>query len=406
MAFIEPTKFHWATSPDGKREKQPMRDTKWRARFRDPRGRARSKVFDRKADAARYLERVGSNIQAGAFSDPALQRTTFDEWADDWLAGLDVRPTTLRGYRQALDRIRPEFDDRRVGTLDRAAVRQFVAKLRRDGYAPKTIRATVSVLKGILDLAVEARALLENPATRHRVGTTRQSEPLFFTPEQVARLAEHTEPPFDVFVLLDAYTGLRPSEVCGLRVRRLDLMRGRVEVAEVINDVNGKAIPGPTKTYAKRRVPIPPSVRDLVARHLEWRKAQLGRDLRPDDYVFAAPKGGLLRVAVARRFIRRGLEDAGLPSEFRTYDLRHTCASILIAAGAHPRAIMERLGHSSVTTTLDVYGHLFPALEAELTQQLDDMCRQSMDMAEDDDQTDVIDLPHREEPPDASSTSL
>lgn len=405
MASIEPTKFVWTTGPDGERQKKPARETKWRARFRDPRGRARSKVFDRKADAARYLERVGSNIQAGAFSDPALQRTTFEEWAEEWLAGLDVRPTTLRGYRQALDRIRPEFEGRRVGTLDRATVRRFVAKLRRDGYSPKTIRATVSVLKTILDLAVEARALLENPATRQRVGTARQAEPLFFTPEQISRLAEHTEAPFDVFVLLDAYTGLRPSEVCGLRVRRLDLMRGRVEVAEVINDVNGKAMPGPTKTCAKRRVPMPPSVRDLVARHLEWRKEQLGRDLRPDDYVFAAPKGGLLRVAVARKLIRRGLEAAGLPVEFRTYDLRHSCASMLIAAGAHPRAIMERLGHSSITTTLDVYGHLFPALEADLTERLEDMYRLSRDVSREARQSRVIELPDRGEPPEATPAS-
>lgn len=402
MASIEPTKFQWTTGRNGRRQKRPTRNTKWRARYRDPQGRSRSKVFERKADATRFLERVGSTIQSGVFADPALQRTPFEQWADEWLAGLDVRPTTLRGYRQALDRIHPDFDRRRIGTVDRAVVRQFVGRLRRDGNAPKTIRATVSVLKSVLDLAVEARALLENPATGLRVGATRKTEPLFFTPEQVAHLADQSAAPFDVFVLFDAYTGLRPSEVCGLRVRRLDLVRGHVEVAEVINDVNGKPIPGPTKTYAKRRAPIPPSILDLMARHLEWRTRQLGRALRPDDYVFAAPNGGLLRVAVARKFIRRGLQAAGLPVEFRTYDLRHTCASMLIAAGAHPRAIMERLGHTSITTTLDVYGHLFPALEADLTERLEEMYHRSTDAALNAIPDRVIELPDREVPGDAT----
>lgn len=373
MASIEPTKFHSTTAPDGTVSRTLARDTRWRARYRDPSGRSRSKVFTRKTDAARFLERVGTDIQSGHFADPSLQRTTFDEWAAEWFAGLDVRPTTLRGYRQALDRLRPHFQGRRVGTIDRAGVRRFVAALKQAGYAPKTVRSTVSVLKMILDLAVDARAILDNPATGHRVGNARQAEPLFFTPDQVSLLAEHTQAPYDTFVLFDAYTGLRPSEVCGLKVRRLDLMRGSVEVAEVINDVDGRAVPGPTKTYSKRRVPMPRSVRDLIARHLDWRMGQLGRGIGPDDYVFAAPQGGLLRVAVARKFVRRGLEAAGLPTQFRTYDLRHTCASMLIAAGAHPRAIMERLGHSSITTTLDVYGHLFPALEAEVTDRLDAM---------------------------------
>lgn len=373
MASIDPVTFRWEYKTDGTREKRPERGTKWKARYRDPRGRSRSKVFDRKIDADRFLERKGSEIQAGLFCDPALQRTRFEEWADEWLAGLAVQETTRRGYRQARERLAPHFDGRKIGMIDRSTVRQFVRHLRDKGYAPKTVRATVSALKLILDLAVEGRAISENPAANLRLGKSRRHEPLFFNPEQIQRLVAHTDPPFDKFALFDAYTGLRPSEVCGVKVKSLDLMRGRVRVAEVVNDVNGKAIPGPTKTYAVRTVPIPASVCAAMAEHLEWRKQQLGRDLLPDDYVFAAKKGGVLRVAKVRIALVRGLKAAGLPPEFRTYDLRHTCASLLIAASAHPRAIMERLGHSSITTTLDLYGHLFPELEAELTDRLDQM---------------------------------
>ena len=64
-----------------------------------------------------------------------------------------------------------------------------------------------------------------------------------------------------------------------------------------------------------------------------------------------------------------------MPEDFRTYDLRHTCASLMIAAGAHPRALMERLGHKDIKTTLNVYGHLLPELQEELSDRLDTIYR-------------------------------
>lgn len=72
-----------------------------------------------------------------------------------------------------------------------------------------------------------------------------------------------------------------------------------------------------------------------------------------------------------RRHFKPAVTRVGLPPDLRFHDLRHTYIALLIAQGAHPRSVMERAGHSSITVTLGTYGHLFPGLEADLTDKLD-----------------------------------
>jgi integrase len=87
------------------------------------------------------------------------------------------------------------------------------------------------------------------------------------------------------------------------------------------------------------------------------------------------PADGLNRDSFRKWAMIPALRDAGLPEAVRTHDLRHTCASLLIQLGAHPKAIQERLGHSDISVTLNLYGHLFPSLEEHLTDALDDLWR-------------------------------
>jgi integrase len=91
-----------------------------------------------------------------------------------------------------------------------------------------------------------------------------------------------------------------------------------------------------------------------------------------DELVFTAPDGGPLRHSrFMARVFRPAVAAAGLDTGLRFHDLRHTCAALLIAQGAHPRAIKERLGHSTITVTMDTYGHLLPSIDDELSAGLD-----------------------------------
>ena len=101
--------------------------------------------------------------------------------------------------------------------------------------------------------------------------------------------------------------------------------------------------------------------------------------------MFTSPEGDVLN---HKNFYRRTSSPpsraAGLPDRTRFHDLRHTCAALCIALGAHPKAIQERLGHSSITVTLDRYGHLFPKLDETLTGRLDEMQRLAVPPSEGD----------------------
>lgn len=113
---------------------------------------------------------------------------------------------------------------------------------------------------------------------------------------------------------------------------------------------------------------------------LTLRAQERGRLPSPDDYVFTAPRGGpLRRDLLLKRFLRPAAEAAGLPAGLRVHDLRHTSVSLLIELGAHPKVIQERLGHSSISVTMDIYGHLFPSLAEALTERLDDVFREARD---------------------------
>ena len=364
---------------------KPARNTRWKARYRDPRGRQRSKSFDRKSDAERFLASVVTDIGRGDWIDPRRGRETFGEWADAWWATtVHLRASTRRGYATALNaRVRPHFDRTPIGSIDRPAVKEFVAELKARGLASKTIANTALVLRLVLQEAVEAGSLCENTATNLRLPKARRQEPKFLTADEVNALVSATRAPYGFLILFAAYTGLRPSELCGLRVSKLDLLRRRVEVSETLMQINGETVIGPTKSDAVRNVPVPAFLRDAAGEYLALRRHQLGRPLAPADLVFPpiTTKNGVARTeflyaeSLRRYILKPALAAAGLPSDFRTHDLRHTCASLLISLGAHPKAIMERLGHSDITVTLNVYGHLFPSLEEQLTDGLDELYR-------------------------------
>jgi integrase len=164
-----------------------------------------------------------------------------------------------------------------------------------------------------------------------------------------------------------AYGGLRWGEVAALRRSRCHLLRSRLEVVESVAEVGGRLYLGETKTYQRRTVVIPAFLRDLLAEHLG---SQVSRD--PDAFVFSGATGSLLRNSNFRRRVwRPAVRTLGLPRDLRIHDLRHTCAALLIAQGAHPEAIQAQLGHSSIQVTLDLYGHLFPDDVDRLAGQLD-----------------------------------
>jgi integrase len=352
-------------------EKEPSGH--WRARYRDLNGRSRSQTFEKRAQAQRFLDSAKADMARGDWVDPINRRTRFDEWAAAWEESLvRVAPTTARRYRQILHgHVLPYFGGRAVASIDYQDVESFITSEFRRGLAAKSVRHSVSVLALVLRGAVRARVLRDNPASAHDISVRRQAGRALPIAD-LLRVAEHAREPYGAAVLLLVYTGVRPAEMAGLRVGRLDLARGLVHVAETLTDVGGRVVTGPTKTDRQRLIPLPRVVVDALAEHLAHRRAGLGRDLAPDDYVFTALRGGPLNTRKFRSLVvRPALVAAGLPESFRTYDFRHSHASDLIDMGASAVAVQERLGHADIATTLRNYGHVFPGTGERLAAQLD-----------------------------------
>lgn len=276
-----------------------------------------------------------------------------------------LKEKTLIGYETNLRlHILPVIGDLEIGQLDKTAVKALVGGLTADGKGAGTVRNVKNTLSGLCEFAADAGAIKSNPCQGVKTPKPPADEMRFLTAEEVAGLADAIDQRWRTLVIFAAYAGLRAGEISALRVGRLDLMRGKVHVVESAAEVHGRLVIGPTKTYENRTVSLPPFLRDMLAEHLSSRADD------PDSFVFQSPEGGQIRHSSwSRRFFAPATREAGLDG-FRFHDLRHTCAALLISLGAHPRAIMERLGHSSITVCLDRYGHLFPSLDEALTEGL------------------------------------
>jgi integrase len=201
----------------------------------------------------------------------------------------------------------------------------------------------------------------------------------FLDAEQVEWLAAAVDGRYRPLVLFAAYTGLRPCELVALRVGRLDLLRCTARVVEAAVEVS-RLEWGPVKTHEARTVRMPRSVAEEVGASLA------GRPHDREALVFAAPMGGpLSRADFVRCYFKpavrtaneamtklaKGQRPTPLPDGLRFYDLRHTCASLLIAQGASVKAVQAQLGHATASITLDTYGHLFPSEMETLADRLE-----------------------------------
>ncbi len=199
------------------------------------------------------------------------------------------------------------------------------------------------------------------------VAVERQHEQRFLFPGEVETLAGAGQPRYRALVLVGAYGGLRFGELAALRRSRVDILRGRVTVAETLVDVGNELSFGPPKTRsALRTVPLPRLVVAALDDHLSRFTAAGG-----DALVFTGGQGGPLRRSRFRaRHWVPATRAAGLAG-LRFHDLRHTFVALTIAAGADPKRVSVRAGHSSVAFTLDRYGHLYESDEDDLTMRLD-----------------------------------
>lgn len=335
---------------------------RWLGRYRGPDGKERTKTFATKGEALAWGQAQESRIRSLDWTDPARSRITVGEWTDEWLRTLNIKPKTRAGYDSLLKTcVLPRWGGVRLDKVSAADVRGWVANMVSVSgrpLSPSRVRQAYRLLSAILDLAVEDGRLPKNPAkpttgSRNMLPRLPKNRThVYLSHDQLNSLATHAGE-YRALILVLGYGGLRWGEASALRVCDVDMLRSRLSVSRAVSEVNGVLVYGSPKSHATRVVPLPAFVRS----ELEPWAAGKG----PDDLLFTSPNGTALRVANFRRnAFDRAVRAAGI-HKLRPHDLRHTAASLAIAAGANVKAVQRMLGHASASMTLDTYADLFDA---------------------------------------------
>ena len=293
---------------------------------------------------------------------------TLESWSKEYLGfSVHLKPKTRLGYESLLKtRILPTFGALPLDAIDGLAIRRWIAEMHAEGLSASRIQQGYRLLSQMLTSAIDCGLLDRNPCGRVRIPRGVRLEMSCLTADEVERLADAVPARYRTLIHVLAYGGLRWGEATALRRYRCDLENGRLIIAESLADVNGHAIFGDTKTHGVRKTRIPDFLVEEFRAHLET------VDAAPDVLLFTAPKGGPLHIANFRRRVWwPALEAAGLAHSVRIHDMRHTCASLLIRQGVHPKAIQHHLGHASIQITMDRYSHLLPDQFDDLASKLD-----------------------------------
>jgi integrase len=337
-------------------------------------------------DAERVQAQLINAVDTGAYTDS--RQGTVADYLERWLrdyAAQTVAPRTFEGYRGVVrTRIVPSLGSIRLGQLRPAhivaAERAWLEGGRmRDGgpLAPRSVVQTHRILREALQQAVKWQMLTVNPADAVSPPRVPHGEMHAFDAAQTARFLQaigRTE--FGPLFTTAVYSGLRLGELRGLRWHDVDLDRGALSIQQTLHRLEAGLVFAPTKTHrSRRRVAIPGALVEVLRRHrADQTRARLlaGPSWQETDLVFADALGGPISDNRLRAAFQAAIRTADVP-RIRIHDLRHTMATLMLAAGEHPKVVSERLGHATVGITLDTYSHVLPGLQAAAAERLADV---------------------------------
>jgi len=350
----------------------------WVVTYADRSGVRRSKNFDRKKDAENFADTVSVSVRAGLHV-PDSQSVTLAEAGKLWLdscelAGLER--ATLVDYRRHLElHIVPLIGAMKLSQLTAPAIRAFADTLHRNGTSPAMGRKLRVSLSAILTDALERGLVAQNiikgmrkqrrghEAARHKgklkVGIDIPA------PNEIRAIIAHLKGRWRPLFLTAIFTGLRASELRGLRWCDVDLERGELHVRQRADRY--RVIGRPKSESAERSVPLPPMVVNSLREH------RLARPKGEQDLVFANDAGNVYdHASIIKRgliplMVKAGIVDANGKAKYTgLHSLRHFFASWCINRKVDgglelpPKMVQERMGHATIAMTMDTYGHLFP----------------------------------------------
>ena len=332
-------------------------------------------------DVADRLRKIQGDVAEGR---PVIdERLTMAEYLNRWLyevAKQRTRPMTWRGYEQLVRvHILPSLGRVRLAKLTPQHVHSLVNQKVREGrLSPRTIQYMHSVLRAALNQAVRWQMVHYNAAAMVSPPRGARREAMALSPEEARRLldaarGDRLEALYSVALAL----GLRQGEALGLKWGDIDLDSGMLRVRRASQRIPHQGTQlVETKTARSRRTLImPPIVISALRAHRArqvMERLAAGERWADLDLVFPSKRGTLADGPNITHRFHRLLKRAELPA-MRFHDLRHACASLLLVQGVHPRVVMETLGHSQISLTMNTYSHVLPAMQREAAARLDEL---------------------------------
>lgn len=369
----------------------------YRAKWRDPSGRQRSKNFTTKREARDFLASIRTSTTNGTYVDPQAGRVRFAEHAAAWLASRSGEATSrARDESMMRTHVIPQWGDWQLAKIDHLSVQSWVSELARR-RSPATVAEALRLTSGVLRSAVRNRLIPFNPCedvTMPRRRKQDHDDRVITRDQLTSELLPVVPERYRLFVATTAWTGLRWGEAVGLQSDALDLAAGTLRVIRTVVEVGGNTDykPYPKTGAGRRTVPLPrwlvPQLREHVAgyglgeRGLVFPNA-VGKPLRRTLFRSRIWRPSLVRAGLlgsvsktgSREFTGRWTGDDGRTGSLtrstyaaavkavaaaagtglRFHDLRHSYATWLVDDGVPPNMVQRVMGHESVTTTLQLY---------------------------------------------------
>ncbi len=323
------------------------------------------------AEAKNWRADAQAQLEKGTLGPRS--KATLTHAANEWLDGAKsgairnrsgdrYKPSALRGYERVLEgRVLPALGRRRLSDIRLRDVQGFVGDLMAKGLDASTIRNALMPLRAIYRRALASGEVTFNPVNGVELPAVRGKRDRIADPTEATKLIDAV-PIRDRTVWATAmYAGLRLGELKALKWENVDLASGVIKVRHSWDPIAGEI--EPKSNAGKRSVPIPAVLRDELVEHGMRECHNKGR-------VFRSPTGKPFHDSELGRRAKAAWKDAGL-KPITLHSCRHTFASMMIAAGVNAKALSSYLGHTSITVTLDRYGHLMPGKEDEAAELMD-----------------------------------
>jgi integrase len=332
------------------------------------------KTFRDLSEARAWRQQSQIAIRNGLLRSPS--HTTLSQAAQEWLeaaeaglvrtrSGEAYKPSAVRAYRQALNhRALPHLGSKRLTTITQLMLQDFADQLSAQGLSPSSVRNTLLPLRAIFRRAHQRGEVAINPTHKLALPAVRGHRDRIAAPTELAPLLDALQPAERAIYATALYAGLRAGELQALQWDDIDLQTNLIHVHRNWDRQHGFV--APKSRAGTRRVPITPSLRRELINH------RLHQGAGGKGFVFPSTRnpGKPFNPSSLNLNTKKAWKEAGL-TPIGLHECRHSYAAYMIAAGVNSKALSTYMGHSSITITLDRYGHLLPGNETQAATLLE-----------------------------------